>query len=320
MNHDTKAHIYHQLYCMERAGFPAQLAFSHLTTKNPGINQQIQQLQGYLNTGHAIAESGYRAEVFSKTDYHVLHAAEVGGQLELAYRRLSDYYGAKAKRLRQIKNRLYLPAMILIIALFVQPVPALIIGAINGQQYLWLGVGRLAGLAAVISIALRLPFWLTNGFLQFLGMKNGLYLLQCKVPIISAWITTRQINDFLQCLGMMLEAGLPCIQAFPLALETIKNPVLKNRFSPALARLAKGQSLAEALADVREINRTTVHIVLTGEQSGKLVDSIRHHTRLEAEKISIEEDLLAEWIPRLFYFLVIGWMAYSIIGSRVMSL
>jgi len=320
MNDDTKAHVYHQLACMERAGLPAQLAFRHLTTKDPGINKQIKQLQGYLNNGHAIAESGHRAGIFGNTDYHILHAAEIGGQLELAYQRLSDYYGAKAKRLRQIKNRLYLPALMLIIALFVQPVPALLVGAIDGQVYLWLTVGRLAVLTALIHIVLRLPFWLSHGFLRFLGLKNSLYRLQCQLPVISTWVISRQINDFLHCLAMLLEAGLPCIQAFPLALETIKNPVLKSRFGPATARLAKGQALAEALAEVSEINRTTLRIILTGEQSGKLVESIRHNAGLEAEKISIEEDLLAEWLPRLFYFLVLGWMAYSLIGSRVSSL
>lgn len=315
MNNETQAHIYHQLSCMEKAGFPAQLAFTHLKTKNPKINKKIQQLQGYLDAGHTIAESGYCTGVFSKTDNYLIHAGEVSGKLGLTYQRLSGYYGDKAKRLKQIKARLYLPSLILIIAVFIQPVPALIVGAITGQHYLLLTIGQLVRLASVIYIAFHLPFWLTGSFLRFLGLKNTVYQMQLKLPLISSWIMARQINDFLQCLAMMLEAGLPCIEAFPLALDTLKNPVLKNRFTPAIALLAERQSLTEALAAVRDISRTTVHIVLTGEQSGKLVETMRHFTRLEAEKISIEEDLLAEWIPRFFYFLIVAWMAHSIIGS-----
>ncbi len=71
--------------------------------------------------------------------------------------------------------------------------------------------------------------------------------------------------------------------------------------------------LTDALVDVREIDEQAIQMILAGEKSGKLAEAILHHTKIETEKIELQEDLLAEWIPRLFYLLVVFWVASSII-------
>jgi type II secretory pathway component PulF len=84
--------------------------------------------------------------------------------------------------------------------------------------------------------------------------------------------------------------------------------------------LTTGASVTETLAKVPIINATLLQIVNSSEQSGKLASGILHFTRLEADTISLQDDALAEWLPRLVYTVIAVWMAYSILGARFVTL
>jgi hypothetical protein len=61
-------------------------------------------------------------------------------------------------------------------------------------------------------------------------------------------------------------------------------------------------------------------IIHSSEQSGKLTSGILHYTKLEAQTLSLQDDALAEWLPRMVYTLIVLWIAYSLVGSKVGSL
>jgi general secretion pathway protein F len=149
--------------------------------------------------------------------------------------------------------------------------------------------------------------------LRFFGLAKLVYQLQFKLPLISSWLIRRQVNEFFRSLGIMLTAGMPILDALPKALNTIANPIVKSQFKPVVEATRQGSQLTDALADVPEIDEQAIQMILAGEKSGKLAEAILHHTKIETEKIELQEDLLAEWIPRLFYLLVVFWVASSII-------
>ena len=200
--------------------------------------------------------------------------------------------------------------------MFVQPLPALISNEISGLGYFVVSAGRLFKIALFFYITFKLPFWLTHGRLQFVGLANLVYQLQFNLPLISSWLIRRQVNEFFRSLGFMLTAGMPILDALPKALDTIANPILKLRFKPVMLATSQGSQLVDALLQVSEIDRRTIQLLLAGEKSGKLAETILHFTKIETGEIELQEDLLAEWIPRFFYFLVTAWVATSIIGSK----
>ena len=311
---ESRADIYLQLSRLEDAGFPAQQAFELLQKTNHKCYKQLQQFQRYLKSGNTVAESGFRAGIFSVSDKDLLQTGEAGGNLGFIYKQLANFYSQKLKRARKIKSQCYLPLAILIVALFVQPLPAFILNEISGLGYLVLRVGRLFKIALFLYIIFRLPFWLTQGQLRFIGLANLVYQLQFKLPLISSWLIRRQVNEFFRSLGLMLTAGMPILVALPKALNTIANPVLKLQFDPLILATRQGSSLVDALLKVRIVDERTIQLLLAGEKSGKLAETMLRLTKIETEEIELREDLLAEWIPRFFYFLVAAWVATSILG------
>jgi len=311
---EYRADFYLQLARLDEAGFPFLQAIELLLKTNKTSRKHILPLQKFLKLGNTIADSGYKAGLFNDFDKALLQAGEVSGNLGIIYKQLARYYGQKVKRQKKIKSQCYLPIVVLIIALFFQPLPALILNTLSGVDYLLLSLGRLFKIALILYVGFNLSFWLTLGKLKFLGLKNLVYSVQLKFPFISSWIITRQLNAFLHSLGLMLATGLPILEALPKSLNSISNPMLKNQFDPVVLATQQGGSLADALGDIKVMDNQAIQLLLVGEQSGKLAKTLLHYVKIEQEKIDLQDDLLAEWIPRILYLLVSIWIAGSIIN------
>ena len=316
-----KAEIYLQLARMAETGFSPAQAFDNLAHSHHKLVDQFNRIKKHLASGQTIAESGYRAGIFSRIDQRLLRAGENSGTLDQIYRRLADYYEQKSRRNRQIKNRLYFPFFILLLALFIQPFPELILGKLQITEYLWQIFVNFFRIFIALLVFWNLPKWLTEGRLAFLNLKNTVYVLQLNLPFVATWVIRRQINEFLNLLGLMLEAGLPAQDALMNAAQTVKNGLIRQHIERQIPAISGGGNVADTLANVAEIEQSTIRLIHIGEQSGKLAATLLRFCRLEYETINLQEKALAEWLPRIVYLMIAVWMGYSIVtGMPVTSL
>jgi len=288
-----------------------------LTIPNSRIQKKLQQLKNYLKLGYSISDAGFMAGIFSSSDHELLHIGETSGNLALIYQQLANYYGDKAKNYQRIKSQLFLPITIFILALFIQPISALALREITVWHYLFISLKPLFILGIIVYFIINLPYWFASGQLHFFGLSKLLFKIQLTFPLLSRLIISRQTNKFLHTLGIMLSAGIPIQQALPNSVMTIANPLLRKQFNSALLAIMYRQSLTQALTNISAINNETLHQIKAGEISGKLADTLLHITKLEREKINLQDTLLAEWIPRLAYALLIIWLASSILTSYI---
>ncbi|MDP1770714.1 MAG: type II secretion system F family protein [Methylobacter sp.] len=311
LNAGQLATLFTQLKHLESAGLPTFQAFAVLAKLKPELKKPLAKMQQQLKSGRPISEAGFRAGIFNDTHKTLIHAAETSGRLTEVYGQLADYYTGLASRIKKVKSRLYFPALTLIIALFVQPLPDLIGSKITGFDYLLLSLGRLVFIGLTVFLLVRVPM-----ILRSVGLEVAWHRLLMGTPAVAKWIIKRQLNQFFFILAMMLESGLAFAEALPKAVAGIKNGCLREQFNPALSMCASGASVSDTLTKVSVINATMRHIVNSSEQSGKLAGGILHFYRLETETIGLQDDALAEWLPRLVYSVIAAWMAYSILGSQ----
>lgn len=312
LNAGQSAQLFAQLHRLETAGLPAVQAFDALIAANDPLQKPLLALKHQLGSGLRIADAGFKAGLFDSNQRALIHAAEASGQLAGIYRQLAQYYASRDNRLKKIKSRLFLPGAMLAISLFVQPIPALVAQEITLAGYLWLSVGRLLTLFLGMFLLAKLPAILEN-----FGLTGAWHRLQLRIPSVAKWLIRRQINDFLTMLGLMLESGLPFAEALPKAVGAIKNSRLRSRFKASIAAAGSGKSVSDVLNLSGLINPGLLRIVHTSEQSGKLGSGVLHFTRLEAETIHLNDETLAEWLPRIAYAAVAVWMAYSILTSQI---
>ncbi|HEX9391699.1 MAG TPA: type II secretion system F family protein [Usitatibacteraceae bacterium] len=294
----TRAALFTQLAALENAGLPAARAFAMLELEGEA-QSRIAQTQQLLARRGDIAAAGESSGLFTKLDARLIRAALLAGSPGTMYRRLAEVYTQRAAQSATVKSRLLLPAFLFLAALLIGPLPGFITGTIGMGAYAW---------------KILRPLLLT-GVLILLGRQLLPYL-----PPFNRINARRNRRDFFESLALMLEAGIPMLEALPAARDIIDDAGIKREFASIAPRIAKGATLAQALAALpRGEDAHLVSFVETGEQSGTLPEMLFRHVALETNSINDFYAQLAVWAPRLVYGLVVLWMAYSLVSGPGMA-
>ncbi len=271
-------------------------------------------VQRRLSQGQPLSEAGFKAGLFNYFQKTLIKTGETSGKLTGAYDHLAGYYAVLSKRMKKIKSRLLVPALILILALFLQPLPDLIASHIGGFEYLMLSLGKFIVIAIGTLLLVKIPL-----IVRALGAGKYWDRLQLRIPGISNWLIKRELNRFFTIFGILLDSGIPAANALPEAVLTIRNSSLKEQFRPALAIANSGISVSSILAKGPLIPPDLLQTINSSELSGRLPSGILHFCRMEAQTIDLQDDALAEWLPRLVYCLVVIWLGYSLVNTRITS-
>ena len=304
----TRAELFTQLAQMEEAGLPFDRALRVLGLPRPYL-ARVDALRALIAKGAELPLAGERSGLFTKLESRLIRAAMYAGSPAKTYQRLADYYTDRALQLAAMKLRLIRPGLIFLLALIIQPLPALVGGSLSTLGFIWqvsypaLSIGGLIlGIRALARSEAR---------------ASGKSLYQY-LPVYGRIFVRRNLRDFLQSLELMLEAGVPMADALPVALDTLEDGDIRRQLSRMRPRIAKGSSLADAMRGIRYLEDERLNqFVRTGEASGELPQMLSRHIRFETESINSALEQLALWVPRAAYGMVALWMAYSLLtGSQ----
>jgi general secretion pathway protein F len=216
-------------------------------------------------------------------------------------------------QLSTMKSRMAMPVFVLLLALFIQPLPALVSGAIGVGGYMLQIIRPLI----VLVVLFYGGIWLWR-YLLDASEKSTRATLLLSVPLLGPLIARRNIRDFLESLALMLEAGMSMLDALPAALGTLQIGTIKREFAKIAPRIEKGRALAGALTGLAYLGAENsgdrlLDFVATGEASGTLPEMLLRHTKLETQSLNDTYQQLAEWVPRIFYGFIMLWMAYGLL-------
>lgn len=102
----------------------------------------------------------------------------------------------------------------------------------------------------------------------------------------------KELMTFTKQLAIMVNAGVPIIQALEILFKSEKNPSLKNSVKTIAADVGEGKTLAEAMAKQKGFDRLYCNLVKAGEAGGILDDILKkladHLDRAEKIKAQIK--------------------------------
>lgn len=313
MRFDTRADLFGQLAAMEEAGLPFEkvLDIVHLPSNE---RERLKTTRKAIRRGLGIAEAGLRSGLFTPLEATLVRAAASSGSPARTYRLLADQCARRAARMKAIKSRLGLPAIMIAIAIILGPVPSLVTGELTLTGYLakhllpWVAAGVIAYL-----LFGRLRRQGTGAHSSWRMRFDGVVPL---VPMFGPMEVRRNLRDFFDSMGLLLEAGVPILEAFPLALDTVRNQALKSQLAQIKPRIEAGTSFAQAFAGLPLFGCTQAFgVIRTGEASGTLPRMLLRYSQAETASIDRFDDLVAEWIPRLVYTSAALLIGYAIIRS-----
>jgi general secretion pathway protein F len=317
-----RAQLFAHLAAMEKAGLPPEKAFS-LLHLSPRGQTRLAATRKLLARRADIAAAGLRAGLFTPLEAALLHAATSAGSPALTYHRLAVRYALLVRQRGQLRSRCILPLLLLLAGTFIGPLPRLVAGALSFAGYLWQVARPLLQICFAVAAVIGVDAWLNTGadspaWTMVQRWRLGL-------PLVGAIIVRRSLRDFFESLALLLEAGMPMFDALPLAEATVTDTIVRADLATLLTMMMQGMTLADAAAQLVSADSATIAslcaLASTGESSGTLPAMLIRFADTETAHLHQTFQHLADWLPRIVYFLYGGLTAYRLLtGSGVTPL
>jgi general secretion pathway protein F len=309
----TRALLFQHLAAMEKAGMPAERAYA-LLDLGPPVRGRVETFRRLFARGIDPASAGATSGLFNAFETRLLRAAFAGGSPQPTYERLARSLASALAQQRTLRSRLVLPAAVLALALFVQPLPQLFAGSLTPAGYLAKALLPLILIATLGLLALRTARWFASG--EAGAGRGALERLLLDLPYFGRVHLRRTTRDFIDSLALLLHAGLSLFEALPVAVATVGNHLVRADLATLLPAVQAGAPLSRAVAALRVVDSAQLFaIVHTGEESGTLADMLTRHANAESVAVAHTQQEIMTWLPRIVYSMVALWMAIQILSG-----
>jgi len=265
----------------------------------PSTRQLLTGVKTEVMAGASLAVAlGGSPRSFPEFYRALVQGGEDSGALPTVLAHLADYLDARQALRQKTSLALLYPVLVGVVALsivtglLVYVVPQVVHVFQQSRQALPLLTRALIGLSdflraawpylllvliaatATVHMALRRPAYRRRWHALLLGLP-GLG------PLVRGVDTSR----FASTLAILVAGGVPLLGALASAARVMGNLVMREAVERAIERVREGVSLARALGETREFPPLLVHLVASGEMSGKLEQMLERAARLETQAL-----------------------------------
>lgn len=275
-----------QLATLTRSGLPLDEALAAVSQQSESKRVQRVTLgvRSRVTEGNSLARAmsdfpGAFPTLFRAT----IEAGESAGKLDSVLERLADY----ADRSQAIKSKVMLatfyPATLTVVAigvisLLMSYVVPKVVGVFDsiGADLPPLTKGLIASSEFLQNYGLMLLLALIGGIVVFTrALKNDAFrrkyhLWLLRLPLIGRLVRGANTGRFMRTLGILFGAGVPILDAMRIGAQVVENLPMKEAIDAAAKRVREGASLNKSLAESRLFPPITMHLIGSGEASGKL--------------------------------------------------
>lgn len=293
------------------------------------IDGLVKEIQGGNSLSQAL---GHYPQVFANTYCQVIKASEQAGNLELGLRQAAGYLEKQAIANQKIKRALLYPAVVLLMAIGVSillitvALPPLVdLFESLGAELPWMTkllmdvTGFFLDRSLYVLGGVFALIMLTLGLLKLPSVKIARDRLMLKIPAIGTINIERSMQHFCQTASMLLKAGLRLPQIMEITIQTNRNRIIRQSLSRVRDRLVQGEGLAQPLSEIELFPPLLVEMVVVGEKTGSMDDTLATLADFYEKKIDRRIDVLISMIePALT--VVIGVVVIFIALSMITPL
>lgn len=286
-----KAIVIRELSILLQAGVPLAEAVESIgqTHTDSAIGETFSLVHGKLRGGESFSQALQAAPLeWPDFLFQLLAAGEHTGKLAQALQSAATQMEYEQRIKSEMRNALIYPSILVIsgiaatLLIFIVVVPkfasilknsraqipeisvwVLTAGMFVKENLLWVGLGALAAVLAIISVLANAE--LRGRMLQALS----------RVPVLGRWLIETEIGRWAAMLGTLLENRVPILKAMELTQNGMRLMAVKHKLQQALKEVRGGKKMADALAGVQMLNVTGLNLIRVGERSGELANMLR---------------------------------------------
>jgi type II secretory pathway component PulF len=261
------------------------------------LGPALQRVALAVRRGQELSEAMAREpQAFDPFFLSMLRVAEARGGIPETLRSLADHYEARQRLVRQARSAMIYPIALLSVALgvcallayFVLPFMVSILEDTAKSRG---GMGSLPGptrlLVDITHFMMRLGWWLmpvlliggTFALLRAYRTPAGKALIDeigLRVPVLGKLLQKIDTTRFARTLSALLGAGVELNQSLKLTGDVLRLTPYRRAIERARAAAAEGVELSESLRASRRFGPDVIAIVESGEETGKLPESLHH--------------------------------------------
>jgi type IV pilus assembly protein PilC len=292
--------FYQQLAVLVRAGVPMRSSLQRLESRLSGRELGIlsREIDGGRLLGDAFTTAG-----FSPFECHLVAAGERSAQLEIVFDRLAEFWTRELHLFQTLTRALYYPIVIIHLSILVGSLLQLSRGTTAVIVYL------IENFAALYTFGFALYVLIRVSWRSELAQRFWLFL-----PIIGGALSSAYAYRWITALRLEYTAGVPIPDAVADAWLASGYVGAQGFAEEGKRELRAGNQLSILVQHWRSLPRDWVDFIETGEISGALETAF---TTLEAEAArawQLAQQRMAEWLPKIFTFLILIVAAIQIIS------
>lgn len=275
-----------QLATLMRSGLPLDESLTAVSQQSEGkaIKRVTLGVRSSIIEGNSLAQAlGQFPAAFPPLYRATIEAGEQSGKLDGVLERLADYVERRQAMNQKIMLAAFYPAILTVVAISVvlllltyvvpqvvgvfesidQELPGLTKGLIAFSDFLrdfgpWLALA--GGIGTILfGLAMR-----GHGF-RYTVHRNVL-----RVPLIGRLVRGTNTARFTRTLGILSNSGVPILDAMRIGSQVVTNLPMREAIEAAAKKVREGGSLHRSLMDSKLFPPITLHLIGSGEASGKL--------------------------------------------------
>ena len=282
--------ITRQLSTLTRSGSPLEEALGTVA-KQTGKNHVkgvVLDVRSKVLEGHSLANAlKEHPRVFPDLYRATVAAGEQSGHLDKILDRLAEYTESRQEMNQKVAMALIYPiilscvAILIITGLLAYVVPQVVQVFENQNQTLPLLTRFVIASSDIIKnygiyifILLVAAGFGFSRFLKTEANRRRYDLFILKIPIIGSLAAGINTARFARTLSILAASGVPILEALRIAAQVVKNLPMSEAINSATSRVREGASIAGSLEKSGLFPPMTVHLIASGESSGKLEEML----------------------------------------------
>lgn len=320
-----------QLSVMIASGIPLLRALEIIgqQTEQPRLARAFVDVRREVGQGSSFSGAlERRPDVFPKLMVNMVRVGEAGGFLDEALTSVSGNFESELKLQQKVKGALAYPVTVLIVAilaviamlLFVVPtfenlfanlgselpIPTQILVGLSRSAIFWVPV-----LAVLVGFG---AYWYSQHKHED-RVRRVVDTAKVRLPLFGQLFRKVAIARFSRNLGVMLNAGVPLLQAITLVSQVSNNWVVEQALLDAENSVRHGRPFAQPLAQHEVFPPMVTQMVAVGEDSGALDQMLGTVADFYDREVETAAEQLTSLIEPLLIVVVGG-----VIGGMVISL
>jgi len=324
-----------QLAAMLKAGLPIVQSIEIMTdqTKLTSMKNKLIEVYKDIKSGVPLARSFAKQDlIFDQLQLRLLEAGEESGNLIVMMKQISVDMQKSHQLKSKVRGALIYPIIILLVAIVVVIVLTVFMIPAVSDLYVDLGASPedmpgITKMLVVISnfftnpigilISIAFVIGAVVGFVSFYKTDYGRGVVDkilLKMPIFGHVISMSQVLQMTRLLGMLLQSGLPIIEALEATAGSLGNIHFSSSLEYTAERVSKGSPISAPLAKSGVIPIMALKMIATGEDTGTLDKVLKDLTQFYEDEVDEITSNLTKLMEPLMLLVVGGLVAFLAIA------